>query len=73
MKKLIRCIAKNKTKKDDAINSLRKDSDFIEERKNLKITSNRSTIISTYTDFVKIFGPNYFDKTDNKKDDKANN
>ena len=69
MKKLIRGIAKNKTKKDDAINSLRKDSDFIEERKN----SNRSTIISTYTDFVKIFGPNYFDKTDNKIDDKANN
>ena len=45
--------------------------------KNLKRNSNSSTIISTYTDFVKVFGPDYFDKTnnktDNKTDDKASN
>ena len=43
----------------------------------MKKNSNSSTINSTYTDFVRLFCPDYLDKTDNKTDnktdDKANN
>ena len=52
MKRLIKDIANNTTTKDNAINSLKEDSDYIEEIKKLKRNGNRSTIISTYTDFV---------------------
>ena len=68
MKKLIKYIFNNKTTKDDAINSLKEDSGYIEEIKHLKGKGNRSTIISTYTDFVKSFGPDYFNEADNKTD-----
>ena len=71
MKKLIKDIANIKTAKDDAINGLKEGN--IEEIKNLKRNNNRSTIISTYTDFVKLFGPDYFDKTDNKANNEAVN
>ena len=39
----------------------------------MKRKGNRSTIISTYTDFVKSFRPDYFDKIDNKTNDEADN
>ena len=35
--------------------------------------SNRSTIINTYTYFVKLFGPDYFDKMDDKTNNEADN
>ena len=67
MKKLIKNIANNKIKKDDAFVSLKENSAYIEEIKNLeKKNSNRSAIINAYTDFVKFFGPDYFDKTNDK-------
>ena len=73
MKKLIKDIANNKTTKDDAVNSLKEESGYIEEIKSLERKGNRPTIISTYTNFVKPFRPDYFDKTDNKIDDEADN
>ena len=73
MKKLIKDIPNSKTTKNDVINSLKEYSGYIEGIKNLKRTGNRPTIISTYTDFVKLFGPDYFDETDNKTDGKADN
>ena len=73
MKKLIKDIGNNKTTKNNAISSLKEDSVYIEEIKCLKRKGNRPTIISTYTDFVKLFGPDYFDETDNKTDDETDN
>ena len=73
MKRLIKDIANNTTTKDNAINSLKEDSDYIEEIKKLKRHGNRSTIISTYTDFVKLSVPDYFDKTDYKASNEAEN
>ena len=73
MKKLIKDTANNKATKNDAINSIKEDSGYIEEVKNLKRKSIRPTIISTYTNFVKLVGPDYFHETDNKTDDEADN
>ena len=46
MKKLIKDIANSKTTKNDAINSLKEDSGYVEEIKNLKRTGKKPTIIS---------------------------
>ena len=73
MKKLIKNIANNKIRKDNAINSLKEDSAYMQEIKNLNKNSNSSAIINTYTDFVKYFGPDYFDKTDDKANNEGDN